>query len=257
MQKNDFLEQFRQMEILCFKTFSTSTDRSWGSMFYNPDLLERQDANHAEVFTPLNNPLTIINEIKDFYTQKNVPIRINFYDPDDNHPFKLILTNNQFNSLDTNKTTTFMILNKVIGFEELINEKDSLRVTFSNYLPMNSQIGDDIALVIHSEWVYQNIVTHENYYYFILYDDKEPVSVLSFFLHEPFMLARLDDVVTLPEKRNNGYSTFLLKFACNWVQNNDFKPYLFVTNPVVMKVYENVGFEKLFTCKRIHWVKEI
>lgn len=244
------------MEIYCFKTFSNATSKTWGTLFYNPALLERHDANHAEIVDPANNPSLIIQEVIEFYKQKNMPSRINFYDTNEHHPFKKILADNNFENLDTKEPTIFMKLTKKINLEDLMDDRDSLRVSFTPALEMNSQTGKDIATVLHSDWSYQNLVTDNNYFYFLLYDGSEAVSVLSFFLYEPFMLARLDDVVTMPNKRNNGYSTFLLKFACNWVQNNDFIPYLFVTNDIAKKVYTKTGFEEMFRCQNVYWIKE-
>lgn len=244
------------MEIYCFKTFSTPTDTTWGSLFYNPAIAERHDANHAEVVDPSTNPSSIIQEVRDFYHSKNIPARINFYDPAEHHPFKQILVDNDFENLDTESPTIFMKLTKKINLEDILDDRDSLHVSFTPSLEVNSQTGKDIASVLHSDWTYQNLVTHNDYFYFLLYDGPEPVSVLSFFLYDPFMLARLDDVVTVPTKRNNGYSSFLLKFACNWIQNNDFIPYLFVTNEIAKKVYIKTGFEEMFRCQNVYWMQE-
>lgn len=255
MLNRDLLDQFKRMEAICFKSFSQGTDKSWGTILYNPDLPERHDANHAEVVNTSGNTSDIIHEISDFYSQKKFDTRINFYDPDEEHPFKKLLAESDFKYIDIDQTTTFMKLERIIGFEELVYEKDTLQVNLTHQLPHDSQIGEDVAFIIHSEWPIQNLVTNENYYYFILYDDKEPVSVLSFYLYEPFMLARMDDVITIKNKRNNGYATFLVKFASNWVQNNDFNPYLLTNNPIAKNVYEKIGYKKLFSCTKIHWVK--
>ena len=244
------------MEIFCFQTFSQATKKSWGTIFYNPELPERHDANHAEIVNTNNDMSQIITEIQDFYSKRNFLSRINFYDPDDNHPFKQTLVESDFTCLDTDSPTTFMKLERIISIEELFNEDDKLRVSFTPALPKESQIGEDIAKVLHSDWSYQNLVTNNNYYYFILYDNDIPVSVLSFFLQQDFMLARLDDVVTIPEYRNKGYASFLLKFASNWVQNNDFNPYLFVSNAIAKHVYSKTGFKEIISCKRCYWVKE-
>ena len=76
------------MEAIYFKSFSQGTDKPWGTLLYNSDLLERHDANHAEVTNTSGDTLEIIQEITDFYTKRKVDIRINFYDPADQHPFK-------------------------------------------------------------------------------------------------------------------------------------------------------------------------
>lgn len=150
-----------------------------------------------------------------------------------------------------------MILNNKFQLSEELNKQKNLQVTFTASLDPDSIIANDIAKVLHSDWFYQNLVSDADYYYFVLYDDSEAVSVLSYFLDSEFKLARLDDVVTLPDKRNNGYSTFLLAFANKWVQNNGYTPYLFVTNEIAKNIYTKVGFEEVFTCQRVHWIKEL
>ena len=226
------------METLCFQSFSEPTEKPWGTMFYNANLLDRYDANHAEVIDPESSN-SILAEINDFYFSKNIPARLNYYDPNENTSFKENLLHSDFVCLDTSEKTTFMKLEKLISLTTLLNESDdNLRVSFSPSLIFDSPLGEDIKKVLHSEWSYQNLVSHPFYYYFILYDRHDPVSVLSFYLSEQYNLARLDDVVTHEDYRNKGYATFLLKFSSNWVQNNEFKPYLFVTNPVAKKVYE-------------------
>ena len=256
MNTENLLDQYRKMESYCFQTFSQATEKSWGTMFYNPNLPQRHDANHAEVINTNNGMSQIITEVQDFYFDRNIPSRINFYDPDDNHPFKQILNDSDFTCLDIDSPTTFMKLERIISFEEFFNQDDKLRVSFTPVLPKESQIGEDIAKVLHSDWTYQNLVTNNNYFYFILYDKNNPVSVLSYFLHQDYMLARLDDVVTVPEYRNKGYASFLLKFASNWVQNNDFTPYLFVSNDIAKHLYSKTGFKEIISCKRCYWVKE-
>lgn len=244
------------METLCFQSFSEPTEKPWGTMFYNASLLERHDANHAEVVNPSSSQ-SILTEIKDFYSNKKLPSRLNYYDPDTRNPFIEDLFQSDFVCLDDSEKTTFMKLDKLISLTTLLNESDDdLRVSFCPSLPLNSPIGEDVTRIIRNEWSYQNIVTHPFYYYFVLYDKNEPVSVLSFYLSEKYNLARLDDVITPEEYRNKGYATFLLKFGSSWVQNNEYIPYLFVTNPIAKKVYEKVGFEQVFSCKQCHWVKE-
>ena len=202
MNKFELLEQFRLMETFCFQAFSSPTKKAWGTMFYNPELPERHDANHAEVIDPVIDPFIVTKEVFEFYSQRNIPARINFYDPDINHPFKRILADENFKCLDTDSITTFMVLQERIKLEDFLNNKDNLHVSFTPALPLESPIAIDIAKVLHSDWTYQNLASDNNYYYFILYDLTLPVSVLSYFLFADFMLARLDDVVTLPDKRN-------------------------------------------------------
>ena len=251
------LEQFRNMEVFCFQTFSEGVNREWGTMFFNKEILQRHDANHAEITNPMNLN-EIIPEIEEFYRSKHIPIRINYYDPSNDTFFKNNLRENNFTCLDNNNSVIFMKLENKIEFDEILSAPDNYRVSFCPAIITESQIVKDIESVIHSDWEYQNIVSNNNYYYFILYDLSIPVSVLSFFLYEPYLLARLDDVVTIPEYRNKGYLTFLLKFACNWVQNNDFTPYLFVhsNNVYAKKAYDRVGFKEIFSCKEVCWVKD-
>lgn len=244
------------METLCFQSFSEPTEKPWGTIFYNPNLLERHDANHAEVVEPsLSN--SILPEINEFYSAKKIPSRLNYYDPDGNSSFRETLIQSDFVNVDKNEKTTFMKLETAISLTALLNDSDdNLRVSFSPSLIFDSPIGEDVKTILLAEWPYQNLVSHPFYYYFILYDQSEPVSILSFYLSEQFNLARLDDVVTPEKHRKKGYATFLLKFASNWVQDNEFKPYLFVTNPVAKRVYEEVGFEEVFACEKCHWLKE-
>lgn len=251
------LEKFRNMEVFCFQTFSHGTNREWGTMFFNKEILQRHDANHAEITNPIHIH-EIVPEIEEFYRSKHIPIRINYYDPSNDSSLKNTLRENNFTCIENNNSVIFMKLEKKIEFDEILSAPDRYRVSFCPAIITESQIVKDVESVIHSDWGYQNIVSNNNYYYFILYDAGVPVSVLSFFLYEPYLLARLDDVVTIPEYRNKGYSTFLLKFACNWVQNNDFTPYLFVhsNNVYAKKTYERVGFTEIFSCKDVYWIKE-
>lgn len=251
------LDQYRNMEIFCFQTFSSGTKRDWGTMLYNPDILTRHDANHTEVINPAN-PDLVLSEIEEFYKSKNIPSRINYYNPSNDDHFKKALIKNKFTCVDPETNFIFMKLDKKIEIMEYLNENDNYKVSFCPAIITESHIVKDIEYVIHSDWEYQNIVSNENYYYFILYDLNTPVSVLSFFLYEPYMLARMDDVITVPDCRNKGYSTFLLKFACNWVQNNDFIPYCYVHsfNGPAIKVYKKIGFKEIFSCNQVNWVKE-
>jgi GNAT superfamily N-acetyltransferase len=243
------------MELLCFQTFSQLIKKHWGGLLFNSELSERHDANHAEVVTLNQDYNGIISEISQFYEEKGVKARINFYEPDSLHPFKNALVENDFKNLDTNTSTSFMKLEEMLNIDDMLAENDDFKVSFCPNLPINSLIGQDIAKVIHSDWTYQNLVSNENYYYFILYDKKEPVSVLSYFLHDEFKLARLDDVVTIPEKRGKGYMSFLLRFASNWIQNTDLVPYLFVNDDIARKLYLKVGFKEQFICKNVYWIK--
>ena len=258
MVNDSFIDQCRNMETYSFQTFSEAFNRPWGTLLFNPKLLQRHDANHAEVINPSTNPKSIISEIESFYSQRKAPCRINHYDPSNETEFKSLLSEEGFINLDKDENAIFMKLDKKIYLEDILSASDDYKVSFTPSLPLDSQIGEDIEKVLHSDWDYQNLVTHHNYYYFILYDKKEPVSTLSFFLYEPYMLARLDDVVTIPKFRNNGYSSFLLKFACNWIQNNDFIPYLCVSssNKYAEKMYKKVGFSEEFRCSNVYWLKE-
>lgn len=252
----EFLDQCRQMEGHCFETFSTLIEKDWGTIFYNPELPESHEANHAEVTNPYTNPFIIIKDISDFYSKKNLPARINFYDPDANHPFKKFLEKKHFKCLDTDSITTCMVLKNKILLNDKLNNRKDIRMSFTSSSQINSSVAHEIMKVLHTDWKYQNLVKNDHYYYFILYDQSEPVSVLSFFLNDEFKLARLNDIVTIPDNHNNNYSTVLLKFACKWAQESGFNPYLHVTNVILKEMYAEVGFEEVFRCQKSNWIKE-
>lgn len=108
---------------------------------------------------------------------------------------------------------------------------------------------DDAAVFILQ--TYQDLYDNQQGQHFIIKSQSKIVScagafiksdMLSNFSKTPFF-GFVTNVYTIPEYRNQGYATLLMKQAINWLHENKVKDIRLLSTKNSRKIYEKMGFQ--------------
>jgi hypothetical protein len=73
------LQDILKLDLSYYETFTNRKDTGWGTIFYNEKQPTYYDANHAHIMNEWVDPISVINEVINFYQSKNIFPRFYIY----------------------------------------------------------------------------------------------------------------------------------------------------------------------------------
>ncbi|MHA2295078.1 MAG: GNAT family N-acetyltransferase [Candidatus Hodarchaeales archaeon] len=260
-KKNEFdwkiFSTILEMEVECFSSFTSASKTSWGYFLCNPDYRERYDANNA-LITQVNEEEfdQTIDEIINYYQERHLTPRIHFYHPSKDHPFKKALLSKGFkcNYPEDKKPLLIMIYNRKKNPPPPQLEKpDGTLVMSTNNVDPDDWLAGDIRRIFPREDTFKRVIQHPHYHYFLLYFQGEPAAMITFFTSLKYKNVRVDDVITRPEYRKHGFSSFLVNRVLSWTYKKKLDAHLHVLMDNAKRIYSRAGFEQFVNCQDISW----
>ncbi|MEH7444930.1 GNAT family N-acetyltransferase, partial [Bacillus sp. JJ1122] len=80
----ELLNKVLELDRAYISTFTNRMDKTWGTIFFNERQPKYYDANHAQISKAVDDPAVVVQEVSDFYKEKNIVPRFYVYNPEDN-----------------------------------------------------------------------------------------------------------------------------------------------------------------------------
>lgn len=231
--------------IECEINFSTAIanvkEKYYGKLFYNCDNPTSHDSNHAVILNLDCYLDDALEDIKKFYKDKGLIPRI-------------------FQTYQEREKEIIVPFLKKHGFicsewsdVEFFYFRDKSKIVPNKEMKVRrvKRLDNEIIEMIHTDdesdrmvKVLQRHLLSEQFHLLIGYVGEKAVSMGSIELIDG--LSRVDDVVTHTDFRNKGYGRSLMHHLINY--HYGFSKniiYLFASNPVAIKMYKDIGFNKI------------
>jgi N-acetylglutamate synthase-like GNAT family acetyltransferase len=247
----DLLKKVLELDIAYLDTFTNRINRDWGYLFYNEAQPSYYDANHAQIVDVPAKPKAIIEEVIQFYKNKNLSPRFYIYDPE-----------NQTNLLQELPIYGFkyeeLISPVQIWTKEIHEHQSNDKVTIEVVSEANFQEALEIECNITEfggrevrEKAFPEEFKHPAYTHYLLRYDGVACSRACIFEHNG--LARMESVATLEAYRGKGLIGELILHIQKEVQKRGIQHlWVFPINERVEKVYARYGFNTVGKFKTGH-----
>ncbi len=218
--------------------FSNVQHTDYGMLFFNEEIKDSNDSNHAII---TNNVVydynRIFEEIINFYEQKNIIPRI--YSS---------LNNGQINKLENMLLEKKFLVEKYNENYWLINQSECV---INEPYTLEIEIVDNEEKLIHLAEFYDNDweftllkrkIMNKNYRFFTGNINGKSVTIGSIqYIND---IGRIDDVETKEKYRGKGFSRQMIRHLVKYHKeiNNNKILYLWYTNPIAGKIYREAGF---------------
>ncbi len=238
------IESFNKILAVEIEWISSQTNKivkDWGILFYDKLI---QEMNYALILDPSKRPQEIIDEILDFYNQRNINPRIQFYQSDTNHPFLETLQSKAFvkNKKGINKHV--LIYSRTDPPPPQFSHPEGTMLVKSSTSNLNNWFREDLQKFFMLK---EKITSGTNFVNFMLYLEGEPVAVVSAYVNQKTKNARLASLLTQPEFRNRGFATYLLNYIARWLYKKKMDVFLFVSDDYIKEFILKVGFKLFYT----------
>ncbi len=237
ISKRKMLARLKNAEIEYPSLFSNRFERPWGVIFLNPDNPTSHDSNHA-VITRGRGYRRILEEIMVTFDQYKITPRI--YES---------FRQGQWKTLEPLLTERGFAIEK--GLCSFMVHRTSFTHPVTTTLSFRRQTTFDETLFKklfeESEWAYampvqKACMSSPRFFNFVGFLGEVPV-VNASILNLGNGLYRIDDVETVTEYRGHGYAREMIAFLINYFEENIRGTlYLWVTNPIARRIYEEFGF---------------
>lgn len=245
----NILDKILELDKAYLDTFTNRVDTSWGAIFHNVDQPAYYDANHAHIVKIPDNPKAVIEEVLQFYNERNLPPRFYIYDFEKQETFIETVKNYQFQ-------VESMVHPVQLWNQEIIDHTPNEKVTIEKVTADNFHEALEIECSIKElggrevrEKSLPEEFKHPAFTHYLLRYDGVACSTACLF--EAGDQVRLESVATIEEYRGKGLIGELIYFLQKEVQKGDFENFwVFPINERVEKVYLRYGFktvEKLIT----------
>jgi len=237
----NLFQKVLELDIAYLDTFANRKTTSWGYLFYNEDQPSYYDANHAHIYDVPDNPRAVIEEVIQFYQERNIIPRFYLYNLEQLAPF--------INELDSYK----------FGFEELVspiqiwnkeknNHKRNELVTIEVVTEDNFNEALEIECSIKEfggrevrEKAFPEEFKHPAFTHYLLRYEGEACATACIFEHEN--QARMESVASKDEFRGKGLIGELIYFLQAEVKKSGKEDlWVFPINEKIEKVYAKYGF---------------
>lgn len=235
------LHKILKLDFAYLDTFTNRIDTSWGSLFYNEDQPAYYDANHAHIMEVPQHSDAVIEEVLQFYKDRNLTPRFYIYDYEKHAKF--------IEALQSYKFQVETLVSPVQLWNQEINEhKRNDKVTIERVTPDNFQEALEIECSIKElggrevrEKSFPEEFKHPSFTHYLLRFEGVACSTACLFEHDDQV--RLESVATIEEYRGKGLIGELIYFLQAEVQNRGLENFwVFPINERVEKVYLKYGF---------------
>lgn len=235
------IKKMLQCELNFPRDFTNAVDTAYGVLFYNEDIADSHDSNHAVVYDLEADLDKVVSEIVEFYSGKGIDPRLyQSFQPEDvdilepylkDHGFTIQRYDN-WAAIHSGKSTIKPVPELVVKRVTRVDEKlaDMILKTENNN-PRSLK-------------VLKKRIPCENYHHFVGFHEGEPVSMAAFSLYDGF--SEVDSVLTHVDHRGLGYCSTVIDEMCRQHQQLSKNTlYLWATDPVAIKIYKNAGFKHI------------
>ena len=226
------------------RLFANYEERTYGVLFYNTNIKDHHDSNHAILYTDKIKDLhKVLTDIKDFY--KSIGIKPTIYHPSIENYFienANILKRNGYGFMTSLDSRIMVVQNS--DLKHLFDILDIKRVTDIKMIEDGSFF---IEQDRYLEEIYRKCIKKENSYLFVGYYESKPVSLLSFHVTE-YGCTRFDEMKTAKDYMGKGFAREMNKYAVNFCIENDFPvPYQWPAHGTSERITSEAGFKVLFS----------
>jgi GNAT superfamily N-acetyltransferase len=245
------VEDILKLDFAFLETFTNRIDTIWGAIFCNEKHPVHYDSNHALISKPAGEPRLVIDEVINYYKDKNIIPRFYIYNVEEqqyllselkNRGFKyeellipVQLWNNKIIEIDHSPNT---VIEKVT--EENVQEALEIECSIKEFGGKNAV-----------EKVFLEQFRHPAFTHYLLRSNNTACSSACIFEHGN--QSRMESVATLEEYRGKRLIGELIQFIQHEVKNRAIEQFwVFPINESVEKVYQKYGFQTLTTLKTGH-----
>jgi GNAT superfamily N-acetyltransferase len=241
-EMDKLLHKILGLDIAYLDTFTNRTNTSWGYIFHNENQPSYYDANHAHIIEVPQNPGAVIEEVLQFYKERELAPRFYIYDFEKQAKFIEELQSYQF-QVET-LVHPVQLWNQASN-EHRHNDKVTIeRVTEDNFheaLEIECNIKELGGREVR-EKSFPVEFNHPSFTHYLLRYDGAACSTACLFEHEDQI--RLESVATLEEYRGKGLIGELIHFLQDEVKKRGLENFwVFPINERVEKVYLKYGFD--------------
>lgn len=248
--KVELLNKVLELDRAYIGTFTNRLDKTWGTIFFNERQPKYYDANHAQISTVVDDPAGVVQEVSDFYKEKNIIPRFYIYNHVNNAALLKELHNAGFRSEEL--AGPVQLWDNNLSDTPLGEDFSIEKVTEKN---LREAIDIEITIkefggAIREEALKEEI-KHPGFTHFLLRYKGFACSTACIF-HDGDQ-ARLESVATLEEYRGKGLIGKLIRYIQQEVHDKGFSHlWVFPISDQVEKVYSRYGFKTLGNINTIH-----
>jgi GNAT superfamily N-acetyltransferase len=247
----ELLNKVVELDIAYLDTFTNRIDTNWGYLFHNEAQPSYYDANHAHILEVPANPKAVIEEVIQFYKNKNLPPRFYIYDPENQSELIQELHNHGFKYEEL--ISPVQIWNKEINQHQPNGQVTIEVVTEANFdeaLEIECNIAELGGREVR-EKSFPEEFKHPAFTHYLLRYNGVACSTACIF--EQNGLSRMESVATLEEYRGKGLIGELIYFIQKEAQKRGIDDlWVFPINERVEKVYARYGFDSVGKFKTGH-----
>lgn len=238
----DILHKVCALDLAYLDTLTNRIDTSWGYLFHNVDQPAYYDANHAHIIDVPEQPEAVIEEVLQFYREKNLHPRFYIYNFEKQGTLVEALKSYQFQVESMVHPVQYW--NQVIS-EHTPNDKVTIeQVTVDNFneaLEIECSIKEFGGREV-KEKAFPEEFNHPAFTHYLLRYDGVTCSTACLFEHENQV--RLESVATIEAYRGKGLIGELIYFLQKEVKQRGMENFwVFPINEKVERVYAKYGFE--------------
>ena len=226
------------------RLFAYHEERPYGILFYNANIKDHHDSNHAilypEKITDLN---AVLIDIKNFYQSKSITPCI--YQP--------FVENYFIDNAYILKANGYEFMTALDARIMVLENTDTAEPPNNLYIKLikDKKIIEDGSFFIEQDKylteIYKNCIELPNHYLFVGYYESKPVTLLSFHVSE-YGCTRFDEMSTAKEYMGRGFAREMNKFAANFcIDNNLPTAYQWPAHGTSERITAEAGFKVAFT----------
>ncbi|HBN84736.1 MAG TPA: hypothetical protein DDZ89_12920 [Clostridiales bacterium] len=107
---------------------------------------------------------------------------------------------------------------------------------------------------VYNRTVIRKLLPGEGYYLWCVYEKDKPVAVASLVMMSEYRTSVIDNVYTVPEYRNKGYATAIVRHALRMHQAcSDNLVFLYAYKEQPIRIYRKLGFVKVNNMRLEYW----
>lgn len=227
-----------------FAVISNLKTRPWGRIYYNPEVPEHYDSNHAEgINTTMRNLNQVLDEVEEFYSSKGlVPrIRLNQFDrPGDIesvlHKRGYTLRPASYKIMLWNNIPAGPLVRPGITVEKvgLHNKAEALCI-------LSGELSWGTPEILAA--LYAREFAHADVSYYLARRDGVPAATGFLFFQDG--LAKIENVRTLPDHRNQGCAAALIRHIQSEYTSRGGQGLYLLAGDAVMGLYQKQGFDDM------------
>jgi N-acetylglutamate synthase-like GNAT family acetyltransferase len=246
----ELLDKVLELDRAYISTFTNRLDKSWGTIFFNERQPHYYDANHAQISEAVDEPARVVQEVSDFYKEKNIIPRFYIYNHEDNECLLKELHEAGFRTEELGGPVQLWDHNlKATPLGEDFSIEEVTDRNLREAIDIEITIKEFGGLI--REEALKEEIKHPGFTHFLLRYNGVACSTACIF-HDSDQ-ARLESVATLEEYRGKGLIGKLIRYIQQEVHDRGFTHlWVFPISDQVEKVYSRYGFETLDNINTIH-----